>query len=85
MSDVVKILYRKNLNMSTSKVAAQCVHAALLMGADHKLPVIVLGVSNSQFQKQIHRANYIVTDAGKTEVAKGTVTCMAFYDKQKNK
>lgn len=48
MSDVVKILYRKNLNMSTGKVAAQCVHAALLMGADPKLPVIVLGVSNSQ-------------------------------------
>lgn len=71
--------------MSKGKIAAQCVHAALLMKADPDLPVIVLGVSDSQFNKSIHRAAYVVHDAGRTEVASGTMTAMAFYDDERIK
>jgi peptidyl-tRNA hydrolase len=53
----LKILYRKNLNMSPGKLAAQAVHAALLLNAftddvdDVAMSVVVLGVSNAKFEQ----------------------------------
>ena len=77
----LKILYRKRLCMSPGKVAAQAVHAALRMpkGGD-TLPVVVLGVSDKKFEQQKNHAEVIIADAGLTEVAPGTETCLAFYE-----
>ena len=90
MKTRLKILYRKNLKMSPGKLAAQCVHAATGIGHDwYSMPVVVLSASDSKFQKAIsdleekkHFSFFVVTDAGQTELAKGTKTCLAFYEKQ---
>ena len=84
----IKILFRKNLKMSESKLAAQCVHAAL--GLDQSsieninalMSVVVLGISDKKFdeQKNAEGNRYLVRDAGYTEVAPGTETCLAFLE-----
>lgn len=83
----LKILYRKNLKMTPGKIAAQCVHAAIGLGAnDPMMSVIVLGVSNRVFENHKGLAavnnwpSYIVKDLGYTEVEPGTETCVAFYE-----
>jgi len=77
----IKILYRKNLKMSVGKIAAQSVHAAIgLPDVDDMMSVVVLGVSDKKFQEAKDRANYVVRDAGYTEVEPGTETCLAFYE-----
>jgi peptidyl-tRNA hydrolase len=78
----IKILYRKNLKMSPGKlVASQCVHAALgLEDTDYMMSVVVLGVSDKKFIEEIPSAEYVVADAGYTEVPEGTYTCLAFCE-----
>ena len=85
----LKILYRKNLNMSAGKLAAQAVHAALLLNGicddvdDLAMSVVVLGVSNAKFEQaknDIEGHKALIQDAGYTEIPSGTETCLAFVE-----
>ena len=82
----VKILARKNLKMSSGKLAAQAVHAALALTSLEKLDplqsVVVLEVSDKKFNEKINGEGKlaVVRDAGYTEVAPGTITCLAFLE-----
>ena len=82
----IKILCRKNLKMSPGKLAAQAVHAALALTSLEKLDplqsVVVLEVSDKKFNEKINGEGKlaVVHDAGYTEVAPGTITCLAFLE-----
>jgi peptidyl-tRNA hydrolase len=82
----IKILARKNLKMSSGKLAAQSVHAALALTSIEKLDamqsVVVLEVSDAKFNEKINAEGKlaVVRDAGYTEVAPGTITCLAFLE-----
>lgn len=82
----IKILYRKNLKMSPGKLAAQAVHAALALTSLEKLDplqsVVVLEVTDRKFNEKINGEGKlaVVRDAGYTEVAPGTLTCLAFLE-----
>lgn len=82
----IKILARKNLNMSPGKLAAQSVHAALALAMqediDPMMSVVVLLVNTTPFDKAKteHSVVAVVRDAGFTEVAPGTETCIAFLE-----
>ncbi|MGR3218952.1 MAG: peptidyl-tRNA hydrolase [Candidatus Anammoxibacter sp.] len=86
----IKVLYRKNLKMSTDKVASQVAHAVL--GLEHYVrarvmepredTIIVLGVSDKKFWEKCDTCNgsYVHKDKGYTEVPKGESTAIAFWD-----
>lgn len=82
----IKILARKNLKMSSGKLAAQAVHAALALTSLEKLDplqsVVVLEVSDKKFNEKINGEGKlaVVRDAGYTEVEPGTITCLAFLE-----
>ena len=82
----VKILARKNLKMSSGKLTAQAVHAALALTSLEKLDplqsVVVLEVTDRKFNEKINGEGKlaVVRDAGYTEVAPGTLTCLAFLE-----
>ncbi|MFA5261029.1 MAG: aminoacyl-tRNA hydrolase [Candidatus Omnitrophota bacterium] len=87
----LKIIYKKNLKMSTGKVAAQCVHAAAGLGfTDGLMSVVVLGVSDNKWKETMRELGekgyvipfscYVVKDAGYTEVKPGTETCAAYFE-----
>lgn len=82
----IKILARKKLNMSPGKLAAQSVHAALALACQSEIhplmSVVVLEVNGRPFDeaKASHSPVAIVRDAGFTEVAPGTETCIAFLE-----
>lgn len=82
----IKILARKNLKMSPGKLAAQSVHAALALAVitplDPMMSVVVLEVNGAPFEKakEDHGLIAVVRDAGYTEVAPGTETCIAFLE-----
>jgi peptidyl-tRNA hydrolase len=77
----LKILYRKNLEMSPGKLAAQCVHAARRITIPEGIrAVVVLGVSNTKFNEAKSKALTVVKDAGYTEVEPGTETVLAFFE-----
>jgi peptidyl-tRNA hydrolase len=68
--------------MTPGKLAAQCVHAALgLCDVDCMASVVVLGVSDKKFHENMKIAEYVVFDAGYTEVEEGTATCLIFREK----
>ena len=81
----IKVLARKNLRMTPGKLAAQSVHAALGLRAADPRPhwsCVVLEVSDAKFgeAKAAHPGAHVVSDAGYTEVAPGTETCLAFWE-----
>ena len=81
----VNVIYRRNLKMSTGKIAAQAIHAAIALGmTDPSLPVVVLGMRDKQYYSKIRLLKgtkiAIVKDAGYTEVEPGTETCAAWYE-----
>lgn len=78
----IKILARKNLKMSPGKLAAQAVHAALMLkGTNPMQSVVVLEVSDAKFgEAQILNDIRVVHDAGYTEVPAGTATCLAYFE-----
>jgi peptidyl-tRNA hydrolase len=79
----IKILVRRNLKLTKGKFGAQCVHAALgLLNPNAMMSVITLEKSDKKFEeaKLDHPDAYVVHDAGYTEVAPGTETCLAFYE-----
>ena len=77
----LKIIYRRNLKMSPGKLAAQCVHAATLIGhTDYSMNVVVLSMSDKKFNETVaNEGAVVVVDAGHTELEPGTVTCGAYY------
>ena len=72
--------------MTPGKLAAQSVHAALGLARHAQInpamSVVVLEVSDKKFGEAVHahEDNYIVCDAGRTEVPHGTQTCVAFLE-----
>lgn len=70
-ADRLVILMNSNAKMSRGKYAAQAVHAALMaFGVHPGCPVVVLGAKLDEVQ----RLPVTVADAGRTELAPGTVT-----------
>jgi peptidyl-tRNA hydrolase len=87
----IKVIYRKNLKMSTGKIAAQVAHAVMgLEIIDHECTIIVLKASDKRFFDTIKNFNenkndstfYIHRDFGLTEVAPYTETCFAWVDSE---
>ena len=67
----VKIFYNKNLGMSPGKVAAQAVHAALLLHGVHPgYPVVVLAANKGRVEAQ----EAVIVDEGRREIAPGSTT-----------
>ena len=76
--------------MSPGKLAAQAVHASL--GLSRLVPIapedsgVVLEASDKKFFETVEVLKnnkygfYVVTDAGYTEVAPGTTTCLSFLE-----
>lgn len=68
------IRVNSNAGMSRGKFAAQAVHAALMLTGRHPgTPVVVLGGSPAEIEDM----DVVVHDAGRTEVAPGTLTAGA--------
>jgi peptidyl-tRNA hydrolase len=87
----IKVIYRKNLKMSTGKIAAQVAHAVMgLEIIDHGCTIVVLKVSDKKFfdtikdfqQNQKDIPFYIHRDFGLTEVAPSTETCFAWIEQE---
>lgn len=84
----LRIYYRRKLNMTDGKLAAQCVHAAAGLMHDSVASIameyrrcLVLGCSERTFQHLKQRSDvYVVTDTGKTEVAPNTETALAYWE-----
>ena len=76
--------------MSPGKLAAQAVHASLglscLVPIAPEDSVVVLEASDKKFFETVEELKnnkygfYVVTDAGYTEVAPGTTTCLSFLE-----
>lgn len=71
----IRILVNDNVKMSPKKLAAQAVHAALMLYGIPHGPVVVLGGRPGQ----IRRLPVQVRDAGWTEVRPGTLTAGAEF------
>lgn len=84
----IKIFYRKNLKMTPGKLAAQACHAALGLAPKNHSSVVVLTASDLKFfeliksLKQQQIKHHVVTDAGYTELAPGTQTCVAYIEQE---
>jgi len=78
----IKAIYRKNLKMSTGKIAAQVAHAVKNLGTTPAdCNIVVLGVSDSKFYAACTLPNcYIQVDKGLTEVEPGTETAAAWIE-----
>ena len=87
----IKIYYRKNLDLSSGKLAAQCAHVAKELG--RMLPsdattdsIIVLGVTDKRYKElslQFQTEEYFwheQIDNGLTEVVKGTPTAFGYIE-----
>ena len=69
----VRVLVNTNVSMSRHKAAAQAVHAALAAFGIHHGRVVVLGGRPDE----VAAMDVVVRDAGRTEVAPGTLTAGA--------
>ena len=78
-----KIYYRRNLKMTSGKLAAQACHAAIGYGVPKDASVVVLSASDAKYYERVadhpHDA-YRVVDAGYTELTAGTETCMGYME-----
>lgn len=73
------IRVNQNVTMSRGKYAAQAVHAALLaLGVHPDCPVVVLGGKPDELLAMPVQ----VRDAGRTELAPGTLTAAAEWDEE---
>lgn len=79
----IKVIYRKNLQMSDGKVAAQVAHAVKNLGpTPTDCDIIVLKVSDKKFIETMNEClsytSYLQTDKGLTEVNPNTDTAFAW-------
>ncbi len=66
----IKIIINRHAKMTPGKLAAQAVHAALAAaGIEHGAVIVLKGTKN-----QIEACRVQIVDAGKTELAPGTLT-----------
>ena len=74
----IVVYLNRNVAMSPNKAAAQAVHAALLLHGIEHGPVVVL---DSTPTKVLERSapEAVVHDAGRTELASGTLTAGAAF------
>jgi peptidyl-tRNA hydrolase len=77
----IKVIYRRNLNMSTGKIAAQVAHAVKNLNTPKDCSIVVLQASDKKFYEAIEEHDcYVQVDNGITEVGKGTMTAAAWID-----
>jgi len=73
----IVVYLNKNVDMSPGKAAAQAVHAVLtLLGIHPGFPVVVLRGS----KRTVLAQEATVLDAGRTEIAPGTLTAGASFE-----
>lgn len=72
----IRILVNDNVKMTPGKMAAQAVHAALMLYGIPHGSVVVLGGRPGQIEKLTVQ----VRDAGRTEIDRGTLTAGASFD-----
>lgn len=92
----VKVVAKRNLQMSDGKLAAQSVHAVLELAALYapltkeelhemaNLTCVVLQASNQKFEAEKKRLGpfcVVFKDAGFTEVEPETETCLVYLEK----
>lgn len=71
--DEVRILLNKNVNMTRGKACAQAVHAALqAFDVPHGRVVVLMGKPD-----EVASMDFVIRDAGLTEVTPGTMTAGA--------
>lgn len=85
-----KVYFRKNLNMTPQKLAAQVGHVVKELGRmqPNSNPrgdiIVVLQASDKKFEeiktKFADSYNYLQVDLGMTEVPAGTETCFGYID-----
>ena len=82
----------ESLQMSKGKIAAQVSHVAMMIANKHPGIVgraIVLKTNHTQFVELLNRYatmnSVFIEDAGLTEVAPGTVTCIGFIQTLKTR
>ena len=82
---IIKVIYRKKLNMTAGKLAAQVCHAVLglgIAGVNHK--IIVLEARDTKFWQLVSSNQaYVHHDAGFTEVDKNEETCAAWVEDER--
>lgn len=71
----IRILVNDNVKMTPGKLAAQAVHAALMLYGIPHGAVVVLGGRTGQIEKMAVQ----VRDAGRTEINRGTLTAGAEF------
>lgn len=83
----IKVLYRKNLKMTSPKLASQVAHAVKNLGSTPiDSDIVVLMASNKKFDEKIKELDssdkiyYIQVDKGLTEVEQGTATAVAWIE-----
>lgn len=80
----IKVAYRRNLNMTDGKLAAQVAHAVKNLGPTPKdCDIVVLKASDNKFNEYIdeHPECYVQVDKGLTEVKPDTRTAVAWIEK----
>ena len=86
-----KVFFRKNLNMTPQKLAAQVGHVVKELGRmqpdsnPREDIIVVLHASDKKFEEIkvefSELVNYLQVDLGMTEVPAGTETCFGYIDK----
>ena len=85
-----KVYFRKNLQMTPQKLAAQVAHVVKELGRmqPNSNPrediIVVLQASDKKFEEIkdafVNTVNYLQVDLGMTEVPAGTETCFGYID-----
>lgn len=66
--------------MSAGKIAAQAAHLACKANMPWNMSCVVLSATDAKFDAMKPIAVATIKDAGHTEVASGTETCLGFFE-----
>ena len=80
---VFKCYYRKSLNMSPGKLAAQIGHVVSYLSltcGERPCRIIVLEARDQRFHSLKEKSEYIQVDAGLTEVGEGVETALGWVE-----